>query len=70
MVLQTDSEVSRLDRLEQRARTYFHIGRAKSNLSRLVRAARLETAANARMIKIITAEIEAYAHLPTSALRN
>lgn len=60
MIPQMASEVSRLDRLERRARAYFHIGRTKSNLGRLVRAARLETAANARMIKILTQEIEAY----------
>lgn len=67
---QTVSEVWRLDRLEKRAQAYFSIGRTKSNLTRLVRAARLETAANARMIKIITAEIEAQAHLYAPPLRS
>ncbi len=56
----TVSEVSRLDRLEKRARAYFKIGRSKSDLTRLVRAARLETAVNSKMIKLITREIEAY----------
>jgi hypothetical protein len=64
MISQTASEVSRLNRLERRAQAYFHIGRSKSNLGRLVRATRLETAANARMLKMITAEIEAYAPAP------
>ena len=54
------AEVSRLDRLEKRALAYFKIGRSKANLARLVRATRLEAAANAKMIKILTHEIEAY----------
>jgi hypothetical protein len=54
----TISEVLRLNRLENRAKTYFKAGKAKGDLTRLVRAARLETAANSKMIKIITWEIE------------
>jgi hypothetical protein len=61
-----EQEVLRLDQLEKRAQAYFKIGRTKSNLPRLIRAALLETAANARMIKMITREIEAYG----PALRN
>jgi hypothetical protein len=56
----TTSEVLRLDRLEKRAKTYFKLGKDKGNLTRLVRAARLETKANSKMIKIITCEIEAF----------
>lgn len=70
MIPQMASEVSRLDRLERRAQAYFHIGRTKANLGRLVRAARLETAANARMLKMLTAEIEAQARSPAPALNN
>ncbi|MGO9132495.1 MAG: hypothetical protein ACLP8A_00385 [Methylovirgula sp.] len=54
------AEVSRLDRLEKRAQAYFKIGRSKANLARLVRATRLEAAASAKMIKILTHEIEAF----------
>lgn len=60
MDYRTTSEMLRLNRLEQRAKSYFRIGRAKSDLTRLVRAARLETAANARLVKLLTREIEAY----------
>lgn len=58
----TVSEVLRLDRLEKRAKSYFLRGQERNSLPRLVRAARLETKANARMIKIMTREIEACSH--------
>jgi hypothetical protein len=60
----TTSEMLRLNRLEKRAQDYFRIGCTKSNLTRLIRATRLETAANARLLKLLTREIEAYRPAP------
>lgn len=66
MDYRTTSEMLRLNRLEQRAKSYFKIGCTKSDLTRLVRAARLETAANSRLVKLMTQEIEAYRPLSPS----
>jgi hypothetical protein len=68
MDYRTTSEMLRLNRLEQRAKSYFKIGCTKSDLARLVRAARLETAANSRLVKLMTQEIEAYRPSPSMTM--
>ena len=60
MDYRTTSELLRLNRLEKQAQSYFEIGLARADLTRQVRAARLETAANSRLLKIMTREIEAF----------
>ena len=60
MDYRTTSELLRLNRLEKRAQTYFKIGAARADLMRQMRAARLETAANSRLLRIMTREIEAF----------
>jgi len=60
MDYRTISELLRLNRLEKRAQTYFKIGAARADLTRQMRAARLETAANSRLLRIMTREIEAF----------
>lgn len=57
---QTAVEILRLGRLVQRARGYGDRGRESRNTSRIARAARLETAADAKLTAVTMAEASAY----------
>lgn len=56
----TALEVLRLDHLEKQARAYHDRGRESGNARLMVRAARLEEAANAKMMAIARVEVSTY----------